>query len=32
MIELCKKGSKVTDIKIEENHFKNRFKDFKVIH
>ena len=35
MIELCKKGpkgSKVTDIKIKEEQFKNEFKDFKVTH
>ena len=35
MIELCKKGpkgSKVTDIKIVRQHFKNEFKDFEVIH
>jgi len=35
MIELCKKGpggSKVTDIKIVNQHFKSEFKDFEVIH
>ena len=35
MIELCKKGpegSKATDLKINEQHFKNEFKDFEVIH